>query len=142
MKRMLKAAALTCLLLCALCSAALAQFDLSEFEFEGEYKDMYSVSHENDNVFIDADLSAKEKSFSHEHESKEYYSTLEADLIVLYPGRVRSMSCPGCGSAAVRMESPLASGRLNSRSEILRIRTSLRTSVQHIRVMGRPRKSC
>lgn len=94
MKRMLKAAALTCLLLCALCSAALAQFDLSEFEFEGEYKDMYSISHENDNVFIDAGLSAKEKSFSHEHESKEYYSTLEADLIVLYPGQSQEYVVP------------------------------------------------
>ena len=94
MSGMLKRIIAVCMLLCALCTAAAAEFDLSMFEFDGEYKDMYTVTHEQDAVFIDTDFSAQEKSFSHKNDSAYYYSTFFADIIVLNYGRSGEYAVP------------------------------------------------
>lgn len=84
-RQMMRILYLAALWLCVLFNTALAEFDLTQFEFEGEFEGLFLVTHEEDAVFIDADLPVKERSFSHKYDSQNYYSAVNTDLIVINP---------------------------------------------------------
>lgn len=66
-------------------------FDIAEYK---KRDDLYSVFMEEENTFIELDLTNEERNFSHKNDSKYYYNSIFSDIIVLNTGKDNEVAIP------------------------------------------------